>query len=199
MTTLERPSSHKLGTEKSLYREKDKFVSRKENQIYAAIYSSSFSPPKKEFEKVTWIIPKLNIELSGKTFILDRNLDKIYDCIINSKKILQLKDDWDDEGALACNKITYNRAIELLLKYTLHLFETYNLIIEEPEINLVKDGSIDLEWRNNSSILLFNILNKPERDIHYYGEDFKSKTIIKGFIDYDHINNDLAYWMQKLE
>ena len=150
-------------------------------------------------EKAVWINPNLKIDILDKSFSLNRKLTNIYKAIQNSKNLLDLKEDWDDEGALACSPKTYLRAIEFLVRYSNEVLITYNIIIDFPEINLAKNGSIDLEWRNENYILLINFINSKELDIHYYGEDSISKTIIKGFIDYKSINKDLAFWMQKLD
>lgn len=149
-------------------------------------------------DKAVWSNPNLKIEVFQKSFLLNRKLVFIYKTIQESKSLLNLKEDWDVEGALTCKKNTYSSAIEFLVKYSNEIFVSHNLVIEPPEINLTKDGSIDLEWRNDNYILLINFLNSEKLDIHYYGEDSKTKTIIKGFIDYNSINKDLAFWMQKL-
>lgn len=148
--------------------------------------------------KVVWVNPHLEVDVFQKTFLLNRKLTSIYKAIQSSKSILDLKDDWDEDGALPCKPLIYTRAIEFLVRYANEVLVSHNFSIDYPEINLVKDGSIDLEWRDENYILLINILNTEKLDIHYYGEDLKSKTIIKGFIDYNSINKDLAFWMQKL-
>lgn len=149
-------------------------------------------------EKATWISEKILLNVGEKIFILDRHLVSIKEVILSSENLLKLEDDWDDEGAIATNTLTYGRAIELLINYSRNLLSTYNSIIAVPEINITKDGSIDLEWRTENHILLMNIQNTEDFIVHYYGEDYKSKTIIKGFIESHAINSDLAFWMQKL-
>jgi hypothetical protein len=150
-------------------------------------------------DKAIWINPNLKIDILDKSFLLNRKLTNIYKAIQNSENLLELNEDWDDEGAIACNPTIYLRAIVFLVKYSNEVLISHNIVIDFPEINLAKDGSIDLEWRNENYILLINFINSRELDIHYYGEDSSSKTIIKGFIDYKSINKDLAFWMQKLD
>lgn len=152
----------------------------------------------KSEEKASWIKRDIHISVGQNRFVLDRSLINIQEAIFNSKYLLNIEDGWDEEGALSCNKITYNRAIELLIQYSMNVFSTYNIVIDAPEINLTKNGSIDLEWRNENYILLMNVQNSRRIDVHYYGEDYRSKTILKGFINDSHINNDLAFWMRKL-
>jgi len=149
-------------------------------------------------DKAVWVKTHLTVDVFQKTFLLNRKLTSVHKAIQSSKSILDLKDDWDEDGALPCKPITYTRAIEFLVRYANEVLVSHNISIDYPEINLAKDGSIDLEWRNENYILLINILSTEKLDIHYYGEDSKSKTIIKGFIDYNSINKDLTFWMQKL-
>lgn len=145
------------------------------------------------------VVKKIEIQLSSKTLFLDERLDNIYQSINESKKLLSLNDDWDDNGALACREFIYDRAIYMLVLYSQSVLKTYNIKIFSPEINLGRDGSIDLQWRNEKIILLINIQNSENIDVHYYGEDYSSKTILKGFIESSMLNKDLIYWMQKLK
>lgn len=150
-------------------------------------------------DKAVWVNSHIVISVFEKTFLLNRKLTSIHKSIQSSKSILDLKEDWDEDGALACRPLIYTRAIEFLVRYSNEVLVSHNISIDFPEINLAKDGSIDLEWRNENYILLINFLNSEKLEIHYYGEDTNSKTIIKGSIDYNSINKDLAFWMQKLD
>ena len=125
-------------------------------------------------------------------------LNHIYDAIEASKNILALADDWDEDDASGCNELIYDRAVNLLIKYSQNVLKYHSTVINAPEINIGKDGSIDLEWRNEGRILLINILNKEDFEAHYYGSDFKTETIIKGFLKGYVINRNLSFWMQSL-
>lgn len=154
--------------------------------------------PNVKEEKATWINEKILLNVGEKTFILDRHLVNIKNVIVSSENLLKLENDWDDEGAISTNKVIYGRAIDILLNYCRHIMNNFKIIVSAPEINITKDGSIDLEWRSKDYILLLNIQNSEDFIVQYYGEDYKSKTIIKGIIESYTINNDLAFWMQKL-
>lgn len=154
--------------------------------------------PNVKEEKATWINEKILLNVGEKTFVLDRQLVNIKNVIVSSENLLKLENDWDDEGAISTNKVIYGRAIDILLNYCRDIMNNYKIIVSAPEINITKDGSIDLEWRSKDYILLLNIQNSEDFVVQYYGEDYKSKTIIKGIIESYTINNDLAFWMQKL-
>lgn len=140
----------------------------------------------------------LEVTTSEGSFVLDVKLHNIYLAIRESKVLLNLADDWDDEDAIGCNPIIYDRAINLLLKYSQNVLRYHSVSIDSPEINLVKDGSIDLEWRCKDRILLINILNVEGFEAHYYGCDLNNDTIIKGSIKNYTINRNLSFWMQSL-
>ena len=112
--------------------------------------------------------------------------------------ILDKRDDWDEEGAIGCSALIYARATNLLRFYSVEIKKQYKIAIEVPEINLARDGSIDLEWRTDKVIFLMNVLNQASYEVHYYGEDLESNTIIKGIIKNSILNNDLVFWMKKL-
>lgn len=147
---------------------------------------------------IFWVNPNLELEISEKIFSFDRKLSSLYQTIKDSKSILELQEDWDENGALPCNFNSYIASIEFLITYSKEVLNSYNVIIDSPEINIARDGSIDLEWRGKNYILLINFNNSDNINIQYYGEDNISKTIIKGFIEDKSINSDLAFWMKKL-
>ncbi len=124
------------------------------------------------------------------------------DVIEESKTLLQLKDDWDDDGALCCNSVSYYNAIEILTLYHTYIEKTYSIIIQDPEINLCKDGSIDIEWRDDKFSCLFNIINSTEFLMHYYAVIFNFKAYesidTQGKLDSKTINNELVNLMKEM-
>jgi hypothetical protein len=142
---------------------------------------------------------KLELSIGDKKIYLDPKLHRIKDIVENSRNILELENDWDDNGALASKDYIYYRSIEILVRYAQSVFVNHQLVIDNPEINLCRDGSIDLEWRKKGLMLLINIQNKENIDIHYYGEDYNKNTILKGFLDSFKLNLDLVFWMRKLD
>jgi len=93
-----------------------------------------------------------------------------------SKRLLAFEDDWDDDGALACNPEIYHKSIKLLRNYTNGLKSC-----QPPMINLCRDGSIDLEWQGEGNkVLIVNIVNQAEFEYCFYGRE-KDKEI-KGTI-----------------
>jgi len=131
-------------------------------------------------------------------FYIDERISNIYSTIVESRSLELYKDDWDSEGAIGFNEMIYDRAINILIKYSEYVLIQFDVYISSPEINIGRDGSIDLEWRHNNNILLINILNCDELCAHYYGHDLSSKTIIKGSLEKYDINEVIASFMKCL-
>jgi hypothetical protein len=116
--------------------------------------------------------------------------------INNAQSILNLAENWDDEGALKVSKNVHSSAILFLKKYALFLLNDLKTVISAPDINPVKDGSIDLEWHTPNARMLINVNNSGK--IGYYGDNFNDLNSIKGKVDNDSVQTFLAVWMTKL-
>ncbi len=138
-------------------------------------------------------------DINGISYSVDAKLNPLIECIKSSLYILALEDGWADDEGVACTDSTFNNAVALLVNYAHEVLDNYGILIKNPAINLCKDGSIDLEWRTPHLILLMNITNNNVLDVHFYGEDFRTQTILKGFLDNLQPNRDLTFWMQKLK
>jgi hypothetical protein len=116
--------------------------------------------------------------------------------ISNAQSILTLMDNWDDEGARKIHKNVYDNAILFLKKYSLFILNDLKTVIAAPEINPVKDGSIDLEWHTPQAHMLINIKNNGV--IAYYGDNYNDLNSIKGKIVEEPIETFLAVWMRQM-
>lgn len=179
------------------------------SKISSSIFVEKFQHAKKfeldsssriiaDFDKVYWIDHYTKFNIQDRSYKIVRELLSIKDVILDSQSLLQLKNDWDDNDAIATNSRTYFRAIDFLLDYSNFIFTQYNHIISPPEINIVRDGSIDLEWRNDEYILLINFKKNNSFNVHFYSEDFLNSTILKGVLTKKELNIDLAHWMKKI-
>jgi hypothetical protein len=116
--------------------------------------------------------------------------------IENSRYILDLEDDWDEEGATGYAPSTWSRATDFLLKNALSLWEDYGVFIASPRILPGPDGSIDLHWRVGDHELLTNIPSDVAQPASYYGNS-KRGDVIKGSLDTSTNNVWLLVWLTK--
>lgn len=156
--------------------------------------------PKKHdlFPAIEKISQDLTINIEDNTFILPIELSHIAEEIEDSKKILTLLNDWDEEGAIAPPISILMQSIHLLVSYSKWIFDNLDIIIASPTISAVPDGSIDMEWRTNKARLLINIKNNGNHEAYYYGDFYKNLNSIKGQICTRDFQTYFAHWMSNL-
>lgn len=121
------------------------------------------------------------------------------DLIVNSKLLLDLEADWDQEGALQIDQEIYAASVDFLRAYYNHIKAT-SYSIQLPEINPCPDGTVDLEWHTEHAQLLINFRRDKEGAItaFYYGDQFSNKEPIKGSVAAIGVKEHLAAWMKYL-
>ena len=67
------------------------------------------------------------------------------DAISESKYLLELEEDWDDEGANVTTFETYKNAVDFVITSSKFL-NNYNSKLEKPFIDITRDGSISVQW-----------------------------------------------------
>lgn len=138
----------------------------------------------------------LYIKIENDVLFLSYQLKDIYEIISESKQLLNLKDDWDDAGALATDADTFIKAVTFLVVYSTYLLK--NGILESPFIDVMRDGSVSIWWENSKASLLI-IFKKGNAPISYfYGEEKASKVPFKYAIgNVNQVDEILALWMTK--
>ena len=106
-------------------------------------------------------------------------LSFIIESIKKSEYILDLEDDFDDNGSQKYAKSTWLSSIEFLINYSNSLYDTFNVIIEKPKIYNGPNSSIDILWENEKYTFLINI-NKNGLDASFYAENNSNTQSIKG-------------------
>ena len=122
------------------------------------------------------------------------DIDHVLDAIRESRRILELEDDWDDEGSPGYTESTWKRATDFLLNDSLRLWQEYRIRVEVPRILPGPDGSIDIHWRVNQRELLINIPASEGELASYYGDD-QADGIIKGTLKTSARNQWLMMWL----
>lgn len=127
--------------------------------------------------------------------VVSDQLRHIAEAIKSSRKILDLKDNWDDEGSPGYTKETLERAIQFLTKHIKWLWENSGVRVEAPKILPGPNGSIDIHWECNQYELLVNIPDDPDVPATFYGDD-RGNLSIKGTLDPSAFNSGLLLWLK---
>lgn len=121
--------------------------------------------------------------------------------IKDSEYIPTLEEDWDQDGALIIKQEIWQAATDFLLRYAQFILDNYKgIIIDTPEINPVRNGSVDLSWRTPKARMLINI--REEKSViqaYYYGDLYNNMNAIKGNVSIEGVAEHLAVWMKNLE
>lgn len=108
--------------------------------------------------------------------------------------MLDLPDDWDDEGSPGYAEATWMRAVDFLLHNAERLWQDQGVTVGAPAILPGPNGSIDLHWRVSSHELLLNIPADPDELADYYGDTVDGNAI-SGKLNTSAKNQWLLMWL----
>ena len=149
-----------------------------------------------------FVFPKNSITYKGnkKEDLLPVELSHIEASIEDSEYILDLEYGWDEDKAVPIPQYIYNRAIAFIKKYSISLFEK-NIIIVDPTISPLSDGSIDILWETKKNSLLVNIKNTDREIAYYYGisDIDDTKADFNGKISTNSFNPFFASWLKEFQ
>ena len=115
--------------------------------------------------------------------------------IEESKKLLELQPDWDEAGAPAIERTTWERATELLRSVSEMARQIGGTIIQAPRILPGPGGSIDLHWRTTRHELLVNVPADSNRACDFYGDNY-GRFSLKGTFHPDEATPSLMMLLQ---
>ncbi len=122
-------------------------------------------------------------------------LSTINAAIDESRKLMDLPDNWDDEGSPPYSERTWRRATEFLRNHALWLWERHETVLEVPQILPGPNGGIDLYWKNENAELLLNIPADPAQPLTCYG-DSKSGFKVSGPLSDSDYQRGLWSWIR---
>ena len=138
------------------------------------------------------------LEIAGEKFPISSKFVDLKDEIIDSLYILELKEGWGENGA-AIKDGAYKCAIGFLIKYFEYIHTHSSIVISTPEINPVRNGSIDLVWNTTNGYMLVNIAKKKDAlQGTFFGFKKTNKKIKEGEIDIQNVEPPMALWMTTL-
>jgi hypothetical protein len=115
--------------------------------------------------------------------LLPEPLSHFADEIERSRSMLELPDDWDEQGSPGYTEATWRRAVGFLVESASRFWSESGRAVSAPRIRKGPDGSIDLDWRSPGRELLVNIPAAPTEPATYYGDDGAGGNPIKGTLD----------------
>jgi hypothetical protein len=122
-------------------------------------------------------------------------LSEVAEAIEKSRYILDLPDDWDDEGSPGYALETWERAARFVLQNAVELWRSAQLRVVAPAIHNGPAGSIDLHWKTSGTELLINVPPNVERPATYYGRNAHSGLETKGSLETSASNEWLLRWV----
>ncbi len=132
----------------------------------------------------------------GDAMSLPAELSPISMAIERSHCIRDLLDDWDDEGAPAISKATWDRAIGWLSDNALSLWTEHRVVVDAPMMSAGPDGSVDVHWKDDRRQLLVNVPADATQPMEFFGDD-RGHTVVKGVLDESVSNRWLFEWLMK--
>ncbi len=107
-----------------------------------------------------------------------------------SESILNLENDWDDNGSPTYDIQTWKAAIHFLIDYAVTLLHDFNRIIDKPKIYNGPRGSIDILWDYASYTFLVNI-EKNGLNASFYADNATNTQRIRGEFTLDNFKKTL--------
>lgn len=181
----------------SIYVDSEKLDKSFFNQI-------SYTQSRQSLKEKSYIAPSsivsknIVIEINNETTVIPIELKHIATQIEEAKEILQYTFDWDDEGALATDDVTFGNAASFVKDYALYLYQMHSVVLAPPYIDILKDGSVSVHWeRPNAQFLI--VFKKNNSDLAYYFAKHKeNKVPFKSAIELGKpVDEFLALWMKK--
>jgi hypothetical protein len=126
----------------------------------------------------------------------ERVNSRIANAIQSSLSILDLKEDWDEEGSPGYEEATWRRAAEFVKDVASAFHRRSGAWVDPPRILPGPDGSIDIHWKTSKRELLINIPDDREEPADYYGCGDPTDTI-KGKLDTSLPNEWILMWLKR--
>lgn len=123
-------------------------------------------------------------------------LKRIREAIAKSRKMLNLSENWDEDGAKPIDLPTWERAASFLSRYAKRIWDRNGRVLDVPDITPSVDGSVDIHWDKPSYEILIVIPSEVGAMASFYGDD-RSRAFIKGEFAVEDLNEGLLEWLIK--
>jgi hypothetical protein len=123
------------------------------------------------------------------------DMSAIMQAIESSRSIVDLKDNWDDEGAVGYSQDTWDRATRFLQKLAALAFRSLGVTVDPPRILPGPEGGIDILRKTDRYELLINIPANPAEPASYYGDNKLGNMPIKNTFHPSKPDRKLVAWL----
>jgi len=123
-------------------------------------------------------------------------LNRVGKVIAESREMLNLSNDWNEEGAKKIDENTWRRSVTFLARYALRVLEQSGRVLDAPDITPSVDGSVDIHWDNPAYEMLIVIPPDINALASFYGKN-RGRSFIKGEFDLNELNKGLIEWLTK--
>ncbi|KAA6347333.1 hypothetical protein EZS27_005192 [termite gut metagenome] len=125
----------------------------------------------------------------NEVFSIPTELRNLIAVLKKAETILELKDNWDEEGNEHISPATFSATVHFLITYAKNIFYHSGDCIDIPSIYPSSNGSIDIDWETETYGLIINIA-KDGAEASYYGDN-KSSQMTEGVFNPHEFNINL--------
>jgi len=129
-----------------------------------------------------------------QTVVEPSSPDSIDRILESSRTILELEDDWDEQGASAYSESTWQRMCGFLRRQAALAQQIAGRDLPLPDILPGPKGSVDLHWKSPELELLVNIPAEASQAATFYGDDYGVQTV-KGSLNPEMPAPGLVLWL----
>jgi hypothetical protein len=129
-------------------------------------------------------------------FTVPATLPRVAEAIEESRALLDLEDDWDGEGTAGFAEETWQRAVDLLVRYATALWHDHGVAIDSVELLPASQGGLAIDWRTaDGRELLITVPADSRKLAPFYGDEGAGGNQIKGSLDTAEVSRSLLAWL----
>ena len=121
---------------------------------------------------------------------------RIADAIELSRRILDLSENWDEEGSPAYAEATWDRAAHHVKQTAIEYRKSSGVWVNPPKITPGPDGSIDVRWKTSARSVLINFPAADSEPVQFFGSDRDIESI-RGTLDIFSQNLWILMWLMR--
>lgn len=168
---------------KDLVRDTDRFSPRRITSVYSYVSHENENHTFKNIWKAKKYTHKdLEDEIltikENFNFLIPQSLIYLKHSIVLSSYILDLQEDWDDNGAVPYSEETWKKAVKFVIDFGFWINENFSARYIIPKIYHGPNGSIDILFQHENFKAFFNIAAQGK--IGYFYANSKTDHVSEG-------------------